>query len=111
MRPSATCRRALQWPKFGKLTIASRPTRSISRRTPSVWRTACSVCERITQSNDWSENSDSPLSRSTCSTLTSFDTQASTLSNDVNVLQVDLESGLSLVSDQSFDCVRLARSE
>src|SRR5207248_4548583 len=25
MRPNATCRRALQWPKFGKLTITSRP--------------------------------------------------------------------------------------
>ena len=84
MRPSATCRRALQWPKFGKLTIASRPTRSISRRTPSVWRTACSVCERITQSNEWSENSDSPLSRSTCSTLTSFATQAITLSSSIS---------------------------
>ena len=28
--------------------------------------------------------------------------------NDVNVLQVDLESGLSLFSDGSFDCVILS---
>src|SRR5207247_8989535 len=32
------------------------------------------------------------------------------VSNDVNVLQVDLESGLSLFSDQSFDCVILSQT-
>ena len=30
--------------------------------------------------------------------------------NDVNVLQVDLESGLSLFADQSFDCVILSET-
>jgi methionine biosynthesis protein MetW len=32
------------------------------------------------------------------------------VSNDVNVLQVDLESGLSLFSDLSFDCVILSQT-
>ena len=32
------------------------------------------------------------------------------VSNDVNVLQVDLESGLSLFSDLSFDCVVLSQT-
>ncbi len=32
------------------------------------------------------------------------------VSNDVNVLQVDLESGLSLFSDHSFDCVILSQT-
>ena len=32
------------------------------------------------------------------------------VSNDVNVLQVDLESGLSLFSDRSFDCVILSQT-
>ena len=48
------------------------------------WRTACSVCDRITQSNEASANSDSPLSKSTCSTLTSFATQAMTLPSSIS---------------------------
>ena len=32
------------------------------------------------------------------------------VANDVNVLQVDLESGLSLFADQSFDCVILSET-
>ncbi len=32
------------------------------------------------------------------------------VANDVNVLQVDLESGLSLFSDRSFDCVVLSET-
>ena len=32
------------------------------------------------------------------------------VANDVNVLQVDLESGLSLFADRSFDCVVLSET-
>ena len=36
--------------------------------------------------------------------------RCSAVENDVNVLQVDLESGLSLFADQSFDCVVLSET-
>jgi hypothetical protein len=63
---------------------ARRPTRSISRIRNSVRWMVCSVSERMTQSKEPSANSDRPLSRSTCSTLTSFATQASTLSSSIS---------------------------
>jgi hypothetical protein len=84
MWPRTTCRRAYQWPKFGKLTIASRPdAQHLAQDALGVvhaWR----VCERITYSKDWSAKSERPLSRSTWSTLTSFATQARTLSSSIS---------------------------
>ena len=73
MRPAQrSASRCDQWPKFGNVTIASRPTRSISATMSSVWRIACSVCDRITQSNDASSKPASPRSRSLWITLTPF---------------------------------------
>ena len=47
MRPRTICSRCDQWPKLGNVTIASRPTRSISSTISSMCRIACSVCDRI----------------------------------------------------------------
>src|ERR1044071_9433567 len=38
------------------------------------------------------------------------DNMLACVANDVNVLQVDLESGLSLFADHSFDCVILSQT-
>ena len=85
MRPFAICQRWDQCPKFGNVTIASRPTRSISATMSSAWRIACSVCDRITQSNDASSNPASPVSRSLCSTLMPFATLASTPASSISM--------------------------
>src|SRR3990167_7018286 len=53
--------------------MPSRPTRSISRISASVWRVACSVCDRITKSNEPSSKSDRPDSRSFWITFMPFD--------------------------------------
>jgi len=49
MRPSQnSCQRNCQWPKFGKLTIARSPMRSICRSTSRGRSTAWSVRDRMT---------------------------------------------------------------
>src|SRR6266850_488738 len=83
--PSAICSRTSQRPKFGNETIASPPTRSISRRISSVRRTACSVCDRITQSKEPASKPASPRSRSLWMTFTLFFTQASTLASSMSI--------------------------
>ena len=71
--------------KLGKLTIPSRPTRSISRMTLSASRIACRVCDRITKSNEPSPKDDSPLSMSVWITFTPFFTLASTLASSISI--------------------------
>ena len=49
MRPlQSSCQRTCQWPKFGKLTIARSPMRSICRSTSRGRSTACSVRDSTT---------------------------------------------------------------
>ena len=44
MPPASSAARTRQWPKFGNVTIASRPTRSISASARSGRTRACSAC-------------------------------------------------------------------
>ena len=70
MRPFMHLQPVRPVPKLGNETIASRPTRSISGTIASMRRIACSVCDRITLSKEWSSNPARPVSRSLWITLT-----------------------------------------
>ncbi len=85
MRPRRICSRCDQWPKLGNVTIASRPTRSISATIASTRRIACSVCDRITTSNAASSNPASPRSRSLWMTLMPLRTLASTPASSISM--------------------------